>query len=141
MAGFINALEQDVLDHVMNKASYTAPTNWYVGLSTTTPTETGTNVTEPVGGAYARVSTGAADWNSATAADPSISDNANAVTFATATADWGTVTHFGLFTGSTGGTVQIWGALGTSKRIQTDDVAEFAAGTLDIKLGDPGDSY
>lgn len=142
MAGFINALEQDVLDHVIGKATYTAPSNWYVGLSSTTPTEAGANFTEPGGGAYARViTTASSDWNSATAADPSVSDNSSVLTFTTATAVWGTMTHFGLFTGSSGGTVQIWGALSTPRYVVTNDVASFAAGTLDVKMGDPGDSY
>ena len=35
----------------------------YVGLSSTTPTETGGSVTEPSSGSYARVATVAADWN------------------------------------------------------------------------------
>lgn len=141
MAGFINSLEADILDHVFGKATYTAPSNWWIALSTTTPTETGTNFTEPAGGAYARIQTSPSDWDAAVDGDPTITDNANQEQFATATADWGTVTHFGLFTSSGAGTVQIWGALSTSKRIGTDDRASFAAGALDIKLGDPGDSF
>lgn len=141
MPGFIDALEQSVLDHVTGKTTYTAPDPWWVALSTTTPTEAGGNFTEPGGGAYARVSITGANWNAAAGTAPAIADNTNAITFATATADWGTATHSGLFTGSTGGTVQIWGTLTASKRIGTDDVAEIAAGALDVKLGDPGDTY
>lgn len=142
MSGFTSALEQDILDHVFNKASYTAPTSWWVALYTTTPTaDDGTGGTEASGGAYARVETTAADWNSATAADPCITDNATAIQFATATADWGTINGWGLFTTSTGGTVQMFAALTTAKGVGTDDRAEFAAGDLDMKLGDPGDSY
>lgn len=141
MAGMISALEADILDHIFGKATYTPPSNWFVALSTTTPTETGTNFTEPGGGAYARVSTAAANWNAAVDGDPTILDNSAAITFATATADWGTITHAGLFTTSSGGTVQMWGALATSKRVQTNDVFEFPIGDFDNKLGDPGDSY
>lgn len=141
MAGMINSLEAALLDHVFGKATYTAPANWYVGLSTTTPTETGTNFTAPAGGAYARVSTAAANWNAAVGGDPTILDNSAAITFATATGDWGTITHAGLFTTSTGGTVQIWGALAVSKRVQTNDVFEIPIGDFDNKLGDPADSY
>lgn len=142
MSGFTSALEQDLLDHVFGKATYTAPTNWYVGLYTVSPTaDDGSGATEVTGGAYVRVSTASADWNAATAADPSVIDNANAITFATATANWGTVNGFGLWTTSTGGTVQMFADLTTPKAVGTDDKAEFAAGALDMKLGDTSDTY
>lgn len=143
MSGMINSLEAAVLDHVLNKSAYSPPATWYVGLATsaTTPTETGTNFTEVSGGSYARVQIVTASWNSAVGGDPSVSDNAAALQFATATAAWGTVRFFGLFTGSSGGTVQIWGQLTADKTVATNDRFQFPAGDLDVKLGDPGDTY
>lgn len=141
MAGFINSLERSVLDHVLNDGTYTPPTNWFVALSTTTPDEDGANFTEPVGNAYARVSTAAADWNAASGSAPAVKDNANAITFPTPSGSWGTVTHFGLFAASSGGTVQVWGALSSAKTIGSGDTASFAAGALRVLLGDPGDTY
>lgn len=139
MAGFTNSLEAAVLDHVFGKTASTQPTNLWVGLSTTTPTEAGGNFTEPSAGAYARVSTDPTDWNAAVAGDPSITDNAGALTFPTATASWGTVTHFGIWSASTAGTLRIFGALTANKTIDTDDTPQFAAGSLDVKLGDAAD--
>ena len=141
MAGMINALEAEILDHIFGKATYTAPSNWFVGASTTTPDEDGANFTEPVGNGYARVSTAPADWNAAVEGAPSLIDNANTITFPTDTGSWGSFTHLGLFSASTGGTVQMWGALGTPKAITTDDVLEVPAGDFDNQLGDPGDTY
>lgn len=141
MAGFIDTLEQAILDHVLNDGTYTPPTNWFVALSTTTPTEAGGNFTEPVGNAYARVSTAAADWAAASGTAPAVKDNATAITFPSATGSWGTVTHFGLFTAASGGTVQIWGALTVSQAIGNGQTPSFAIGALDVKLGDPGDTY
>ena len=141
MAGFINSLEAAILDHVLNDGTYTPPANWFIALSTTTPTETGTNFTEPSGNNYARVSTAAADWSTASGADPSTKANANAITFPQASGSWGTVTHFGGFTASTLGTVQWWGALTASKTIDANDTPSFAAADLVLKLGDPADSY
>lgn len=141
-AGFIDTLEQALLDHVLNDGAYTPPTNWFIALSTTTPTEAGANFTEPSGNGYARVSTAAADWAAASGTAPAIKDNANAITFPTASGgSWGTVTHFGFFTASSGGTVQIWGALAVSKAIGDGDTASFGVGALDVKLGDPSDSF
>lgn len=144
MAGFIDSLEQAILDHVLNDGAYTPPTNWFIALSSTTPTDAGTNFTEPSTGSYARVSTAAADWAAATGTTPATKSNSAVKTFPTATADWSAaanMTHFGLFTASTGGTVQIWGALTVAKPVLNGDTASFAASSLVIKLGDPADSY
>ena len=67
--------------HAVAKAAFTMPTHVYVALSTTTPNTDGSNVTEPVGNGYTRVTTAAADWNAPTARGIS---NANALTFPTA---------------------------------------------------------
>ena len=139
MAGFTNTTETAVLDHIFGKTAYTQPTHLYVGLSTTTPIEAGTNFTEPSSGAYARVDTEPTDWNAAVSGDPAITDNASVITFPTATASWGTVTHFGIYSASTGGTLILWGALTANKTIDTDDTPQFAIGALDVKLGDAND--
>ena len=127
---------QQLLDHLFMGTALTQPTNLWVGLSTTTPTATGGNVTEPSGNAYARVSTADADWAAATAANPSVVTNANAVTFPTATGSWGTVTHVTLHTASSGGAVVGFAALTASKAVTTDDTVEFAVGDLDVEMGD-----
>lgn len=141
MAGFIDTLEQAILDHVLNDGSYSPPANWYIALSTTTPTETGSNFTEPSGNNYSRVSTAAADWAAASGTAPASKSNSAAITFPTASGSWGTITHFGLFIASSGGTVQIWGALAASKAVASTDTPYFDVGALVIQLGDPGDSY
>lgn len=144
MSGFINSLEAAILDHVLLDTTYTPPTNWFVGLSSTTPGEDGSNFTEPSGGSYARVSTSAATWAAAAGGAPSTKANGVAITFAQATADWvsgADLTHFGLFAASSGGTVQIWGLLATAKPVLNGDTPSFAIGALIVKLGDPGDSY
>jgi hypothetical protein len=144
MAGLTDVMEQNLLNHLFTDPAYTPPANWFVALSSTTPAEDGSNFTEPSTGAYARVSTAAADWAAAAGTAPAIKDNVNAITFPTATADWvaaANLTHFGLFEAGTGGTVRMWGALTTPKPCLSGDTMSFPAGTLDVKLGDPGDSY
>ena len=134
---FTQYLASNLLDHVFGNGAFTVPTNIYVALSSTTPTEAGGNVTEPSGGAYARVSTAGADWNAATVADPSVIDNANAVAFTTASADWvsaANLTHFVLYDALTVGNALAWGALTTAKPVLDGDTAEFAAGDLNITL-------
>lgn len=141
MAGFVDAVEASLLDHYFGKATLTAPANLFVALSTTTPTDAAGNFTEPVGNGYARVSTAPADWNAASGTAPTVIDNASVITFPEATGSWGTVTHFGLFTASTGGTPVVWGALRTSRAVDSGQTPRFAAGECDVFLGDPSDTY
>jgi hypothetical protein len=105
----------------------TTPITPYIALFTATPTDS-TAGTEVTGGSYARV-TSASKW--ATPSAGSVSTNAS-VTFPTATADWGTVTGFGVMTASTGGTLLMWGALTASKTVSNGDTASFASGALTL---------
>jgi hypothetical protein len=123
---FSNYLETKILDHVFGGTAYTAPATLYVALYTAAPDDTGGG-TEVSGGGYARQTiafTTSGDTTSNTAA----------VEFPTATANYGTVTHVGVFDASTGGNLMAYAALTSSKAIETNDVFRIPAGDLDISL-------
>lgn len=144
MAGFTDATERAILDHVLSDPPYAPPSTLYIGLSSTTPTEAGTNFTEPSGGSYARVSTTAADWSAASGTAPATKTTTATKTFPTATADWSSGANlacFGLFDAPTGGNLVAWGALTTAKPVLSGDQASFGPGGLTLKLGDPSDLY
>jgi hypothetical protein len=130
MGGFSDYWENKILDHIFGKGSYTPPTI-YVGLSTADPTDSGSGLAEPSGNGYARVQTSASDWN---AASNGSLDNAGNITFAQASGNWGTITHFALFDAATAGNMLAYGALSQSKSISESDTARFEAGDLDISL-------
>ncbi len=128
---FSDYLENKLLDHLHGKASYTAPTI-YVGLSKADPGEDGSGVSEPSGGAYARVSTAAGDWSSASGG---VTQNANAITFPTPTGEWGVITHIFRADAASGGNVLDSAALDVPKTIASgSDAPEFAAGDISITL-------
>lgn len=141
MAGPVDVEEQDILNGILQDPAYAGYATLYIGLSTTTPAEDGSNFTEPVGNNYSRVSTTGADWGAASGTAPATKSTSTAKTFPTASGSWSTLTHFGLFTASSGGTPKWWGALGTPKAVAASDTASFAPGALVLKLGDPADSY
>lgn len=141
MSGPTNAEEQAILDGMMNDPAYTPPSTRYLALSTTTPLEDGTNFTEPVGNSYARVPTTAADWDAAVGGAPSTKANGAVLAFGAASGAWGACTHMGIFDAIATGTVKNWAPLTVTKSPTTGDVAQFAAGQLVLKLGDPADSY
>ena len=130
MGSFADYWENEILDHIFGKGSYTPPTI-YVGLSTADPTDDASGLAEPSGNAYARVATVGGDWN---VASGGVIANANDITFPEATGSWGTITHFALFDAATGGNMLAHGALSTSKTIDSGDTGTFAAGDLDVTL-------
>lgn len=130
---FSTYLANKVLDHTVGKTSYTMPTN-YLGLSSTTPTVGGTNVTEPSTGAYARVATSGASWNAASAGAVT---NSATLTFPTATADWvsaANLTHGVAYDASTSGNLLYFGALTTAKPVLNGDTVSIAPGGVSISL-------
>jgi len=132
MGSFSDYLELELLDHVFKTGAYTPATNLYVALLKSTPDDADTGSTLPSevsGGDYARKK-----CNTWDAAGSGATENTGAITFAQATADWGVVTHFAVCDKTTLGNCLAWGALNTTKNIQSGDTAEFAAGALDITL-------
>jgi hypothetical protein len=113
MTGFTDRVAQGILNHVVGKTTiFTLPTA-YVALFTAVGTDAGTGFTEPSTGAYARVSTAAGDWNSASGSAPSLITNANAITFPTATANWGNIIAFGLYDAASAGNLLAWDYFGS----------------------------
>ena len=123
---FSNYLETEILDHVFAGAAYTAPSTKYLGLFTSAPGEAGGG-TEVSGGGYARQTV------AFTTSGNTTSNNA-AVEFPTATANYGTVTHVGVFDASTSGNLMAYATLSSSKAIATGDVFRVPSGDLDITL-------
>jgi hypothetical protein len=130
---FTDAFEIDVLKAITAQVTAILPTGnvaaVWVGLSTTTPSDSVAG-TPPSGGSYARVN---ATGLFAVPSAGSVANNA-VITFPTATADWGTVTHAELFDAATAGNRLAWAALGTSKPVPLGDTASIASGQLVITL-------
>lgn len=113
MVGFTDRVSRGVLDHITGKtALFATTTPSFVGLFTAVGSDAGTGFTEVTGGAYARVSTGAAAWNAAAGTSPSTVTNASIIQFPTATVAWGTVIAFGIFDAATVGNLLVWDFLG-----------------------------
>ena len=123
---FSNYLETKILDHVFGGTAYTAPSTLYIGLHTSNPDEDDSG-TEVSGGGYARQSDTFTTSGNTTSND-------SAVEFPTATANYGTVTHVGIYDASTAGNLMAYAALSSSKTIETGDVFRIPAGDLDITL-------
>ncbi len=133
MGSFADYLENKVLDYVFNGTAFTPATPLYVGLSTTTITDAGGNITEPSGNNYSRVSVAKNTTNWPVASGGAIS-NGVAITFPTASGSWGTVIDFFISDASSGGNIYGYGTLTVSKAVSSGDTVSFAIGDLDITL-------
>ena len=127
MAEMSNYLENALINATLRNTSYTSVATIYVALYTTDPTDADTG-TEVTGGSYARTAV--------TFAAPSngVSTNSATVTFPTATAAFGTVTHIGLRDASTAGNLLYHTPLDTSKTIDSGDIFSITTGNLSVTL-------
>ncbi len=124
--GYFDYLVHKLLDHVFKTASYTPATNLYMALSTTTPADNGTNVTEPSGNNYSRK-----NFNTWNAAASGATDNNGAITMATPSGSWGTITYGALYDASTTGNPLMYGSI-TGTAITTGNILEWASGAYDV---------
>ncbi len=134
MAGSKSDWYENRVLNIALRGSTQAAITPYVALFTGTLTGD-TPGTEVSGGSYARVSAPAATWGptSGAAGDSSAGTltNAVAIAFPAPSANWGTVTHFGVFDAATVGNALYYGDLTTSRTINNGDSAPtFAIGAL-----------
>lgn len=125
-----NFLEDKLNDHVLGATVYTAPATVYIALYTVAPTDAAGG-TEVTGGAYARaaVTNNVTNWPASAAG---LKSNGTVVTFATATANWGTVVAFGILDALTAGNLLYWADLTLSKAVNSGDTASFPVGDIDV---------
>jgi len=133
MGSFTDFLENELLDHTFGTGDWASPTHLYIALSLSTldDTVTGTIPGEVTGGAYVRKICDT--WD---AASGGATENSQVVTFAQATADWGTITDFAIVTSITAGSGDViaYGALTADKLVESGDTLKFATGDLDVTL-------
>jgi hypothetical protein len=138
MSAASNYLENKVLDHVLKNTAFSQPAGIYLALFNNTSGNAAANLeagtlTDEVstsGTAYARKAVTFAAASSGAAATSAT------VTFDAATASWGTITHVAVVDGNTAGAgnVLFYGAVTTSKTIDSGDTFQVTSGNLTISL-------
>jgi hypothetical protein len=146
MSAASNYLENKILDHVLKfgngsltvnaGSGYAPPATLYLALYTASPGEAGSHANEVLVGSggtatgYVRQSV-----TFATAASGASATNAT-VTFPTATYNFGTISHVAVVDSATAaaGNVLFYGAVTTSKTIETGDTFQVSSGNLTISL-------
>ena len=127
MASASNATETLLLKYSLTADAVTRPTAWYIGLHTADVTDAGTG-TEVTGNGYARTAVSFTVTNDT-------ATNSATVTFPTASGgNFGTVTHIGIWSATTAGTLYYHGALTASKIVNDGDTFTIQASALTITL-------
>lgn len=129
--------EAAVLGHTLGFAAMTMPTGIYVALCLAAPTpDSTTGGIEPTGGAYARVPA-----VFAISTTPNIAANTATLSYPTATAPWGGLGWFELWSAATGGNRLYWGPLvdpvdgitPITRTVQTGDIVRLSAGAVQVR--------
>ena len=145
MSAMTNYLEDALINFILrdNPDTFAKPgANIYVGLikyydaarvETVAGSSPEPTVQEASGGGYARVQVtgvGGINWD-----DPSgggATQNTNAITFPTATGDWGGISGVIIADHATAGNILLHGSLTSARDVKNGDVFKFNAGDLDI---------
>ncbi len=128
MSALSDYLENALINLVLRNTAFSALGTVYIALGTADFTDAA-NAVEPSAASYARATVTA--WN---APSNGATSNTNAIVFAQAAQDWGTITHAAVFDAATNGNMLFHGALTNSKIVQTGDTFQFAAGAFQITL-------
>lgn len=127
MSAASNYLETALFNAVLRNSAFTSPATVYLALFTTDPTDAASG-TEVSGGSYARVAiTFAAPSNG-------IGSNSADINFTTATGNWGTVTHWGIFDASSAGNLLVHGAMTASLAVNNGQTARVLSGQLTVTV-------
>ena len=128
---YSNYLEEKILQHFFGGTTQTAPSDLYVALYVSDPTESDTG-TEVNGANYARQKI--AFGTVGTSGAKSLVSNTGVVTFPQAGGSWGTITHFAIRDAETGGNLMAYAPLSVSKSSGSGDRMEFPIGGITVTL-------
>jgi hypothetical protein len=130
---FVDAVANALLDSVLGSSTLIG-TPVYVGLLLSAPNADGTGVDEVSGFDYVRqaVTNDVSNWPAAASRTKTHSGD---IVFPDANGgDWGLVTHVGIFTALSGGTLKLAGALTISRQVNDGDILRFLAASNPLTL-------
>lgn len=130
MSGFSTYLSAKIIDATLRNTGYTTPSNIYLALFSSDPTDENVTTNEVSGGWYARVNAGA--WS-----DPSLTgatSNSDTLAYSAVTGVPVTVSHWGIYDALTSGYLMYSGEFSSPRTLNVGDVATLAPGDLNISL-------
>ena len=129
---FLNCVAGNLMH---TKTTPAIPTEYYIGLSSSTPSVDGTGVSEPSASAgYKRLL-----LSSLSEPANGLVTNENDINFDESTANWGTVTHYVIYDSPTvdDGNLLMYGELSTPRSVETATIMTIKAGYLKLLAQNP----
>lgn len=124
---FLNCIMGNVFK---TKTSPALPSKVFLGLSKTTPTVSGTGITEPSSAAgYTRI-----ELTNLSIPNTGVITNNSEVSFPKSSAEWGTITHFVLFDAATGGNFLLSERLSKPRSVEEAVIVILERGKLKLTL-------
>ena len=124
-------VENQILDCYLNQTNITAPTNIYLGLFTSAPSDAGGG-TEVSGNGYSRVEI-TAKFSAASGTGGSLSSNADITGFTANGANWGTINSIGIFDAVTGGNLLFYATI-SDATVNDGDSFQISSGNLTVTV-------
>ena len=126
--------EAQIMKHFFRNTSIVAaPASVDVHLYTASTSDANSTGTEVSGGSYAAQNVGTTSGWSDPGSTGGLTDNAAAINYGTASANWGTVSHVSVEMPSAANRL-FHGALTASKTVNSGDSFQFATGDLDLSV-------
>ena len=122
MGALSHIMGAELDNYIFNNVVPTKRNTLYIGLYKSSPARSGGGV-EVTGGSYARVPlvSGSTSWEYSVSS-PGV-QNKRKIQWANPTADWGTVTHVGIFGSATGSDMLFFGQLSAPITVKNGDGA------------------
>ena len=121
-----NYAKNKIQDHLLGAISFTPPSNFYMGLSTTAITTSGSGASEPVGAGYARVQIPNTK-SYFTYSSSGCIVNSQVITFLPSSGSWGTITDIAMWDSASSGSIWLNTTLTIPKIVQSDTTVSFSA--------------
>ena len=140
MAAMSDYLEGQLINHIFRTSSYTKPSTLAIALLTSSANDGMTGATIPEvanSNNYSRQTLNPADANwDAPVGNNGTTANASAITFATASGSWGTVSAVAIVDSATygAGNLLFYGDLTVSKSVTSGDTFSFDVGDLTVQI-------
>lgn len=127
-----NYAKNKMQDYLWGAIPFTnLPTNYYLALSTTTISSSGSNISEPVGAGYARVQIPNTKSYFTYSTSGSV-NNSQAINFATSSGSFGTILDIGLMDSLTSGSCWAYTSLASPYIVQNNTTISFSASAITI---------
>ena len=131
MSAASDYVENQILDCYLNQTNITAPTNIYLGLFTSAPSDAGGG-TEVSGNGYSRVEI-TAKFSAASGTGGSLASNADITGFTASGGNWGTVNSIGIFDASTSGNLLFYATI-SNATVNDGDSFQISSGNLTVTV-------